>query len=148
MLWGVKYIFIIKINNMLIPFLMIVVHFIADFIFQAEEWAINKSKSNIALFHHVRVYSTFWLFASCLLLGYARPNETTEWYLIHSALFTLITFIAHFITDYITSRIVSKRFANNHYGSPIPNFGAFTIIGFDQVLHYAQLFLTFHLLTK
>ena len=133
---------------MLIPFLIIVIHFIADFIFQTEEWAINKSKSNLALFHHVRVYSTFWVFASCLMLGYVRPGETTQWYVINSFLFASITFVAHFITDYITSRIVSKRFANNHYGSPIPNFGAFTIIGFDQVLHYGQLFLTLYILTK
>ena len=131
---------------MLIPYLIIVIHFIADFIFQAEEWATNKSKSNVALFHHVRVYSTFWVFASCLMLGYARPGETTQWYVINSFLFAVITFVAHFITDYITSRIVSKRFADKYYGSPIPNFGAFTVIGFDQVLHYTQLFLTFYLL--
>ena len=60
----------------------------------------------------------------------------------------MITFILHFATDYITSRIVSKRFADKYYGSPIPNFGAFSIIGLDQVLHYAQLFLTYYLLSK
>lgn len=133
---------------MLVPFLVICIHFIADFIFQAEEWATNKSKSNLALFHHVRVYSTFWLFGSCLLLGYLKPGETTTWYVVNSLLFTLITFVAHFATDYVTSRIVSKKFAKQEYGSPIPNFGAFTVIGFDQVLHYGQLFLTLHLLTQ
>jgi hypothetical protein len=65
-----------------------------------------------------------------------------------SKLFTFlgITFISHFITDYITSRIVKRKFENNEYGSPIPNFGAFSIIGFDQVLHYTQLFLTYQFL--
>jgi hypothetical protein len=133
---------------MLIPFIIVCVHFVADFIFQAEEWALNKSKNNKALFSHVLTYSTFWLFGSCLLLGYARPHESTEWYVYSSILFFLLTFCCHFITDYITSRIVSKKFANKHLGSSIPNFGAFTMIGFDQVLHYGQLFLTFHLLTK
>lgn len=133
---------------MLIPFIIVVIHYIADFIFQAEEWANNKSKNNIALFNHVLTYSTIWLFASCLLLGYARPHETTEWYVYSSLLFFILTFLSHFITDYITSRIVSKRFADNYYGSPIPNLGAFSIIGLDQVLHYGQLFLTFYLLTN
>lgn len=130
-----------------IAFAIIVIHFIADFIFQAEEWATNKSKNNKALFNHVLTYSTIWLIPSCILLGIARPAETTEWYVYSSILFFLLTFCCHFITDYITSRIVSRKFANHHYGSPIPNLGAFTVIGFDQVLHYAQLFLTFYLLT-
>lgn len=60
--------------------------------------------------------------------------------------FVGITFICHTATDYVTSRIVSKKFAKGHYGSAIPNFGAFTIIGFDQILHYIQLFLTYYIL--
>jgi hypothetical protein len=133
---------------MLIPFLIILVHWIADFVFQAEEWANNKSKNNIALYKHVITYSTLWLLPICLMLGIERPHETTEWYVYSTLIFFVLTFCCHFITDYITSRIVSKKFANEEYGSPIPNTGAFTVIGFDQVLHYAQLFLTFHLLTR
>jgi hypothetical protein len=133
---------------MLIPFIIVCVHFVADFIFQAEEWALNKSKNNKALFSHVLTYSAIWLIPSCLLLGYTRPHEIIEWYVYSTLLFFLLTFLCHFITDYITSRIVSKKFANKEFGSPIPNFGAFTVIGFDQVLHYGQLFLTFQLLTK
>ncbi len=133
---------------MLIPFLIVLVHWIADFVFQAEEWANNKSKNNIALYKHVITYSTLWLLPICLMLGIERPHETTEWYVYSTLIFFVLTFCCHFITDYITSRIVSKKFANEEYGSPIPNTGAFTVIGFDQVLHYAQLFLTFHLLTR
>lgn len=125
---------------MLIPFIIIVIHFIADFIFQAEEWAINKSKNNKALTLHVLCYSTVWL-----LFANAYSVLTGNYLMM---CFPVITFICHWITDYYTSRIVSKKFAKGHYGSPIPNFGAFTVIGFDQVLHYGQLFLTFYLLTS
>ena len=126
---------------------IIFIHWVADFIFQAEEWATNKSKSNTALFKHVLTYSTIWVLPACVILGNLRPSETTEWYVYSTLLFFTLTFLCHFITDYITSRIVSKRFADKYYGSPIPNFGAFTVIGFDQVLHYVQLFLTYHFLT-
>lgn len=129
-------------------FIIIIVHFTADFIFQAEQWAVNKSKNNLALFKHVRMYALLWLIPSCLMLGIERPNETATLYVTYSLVFTAVTFVAHFITDYFTSRIVSKKFANNQYGSDIPNFGAFTVIGFDQVLHYTQLFLTLHFITK
>lgn len=129
-------------------FFIIVTHFVADFIFQAEDWATNKSKSNTALFKHVATYSIIWWFASCVLFGIGNKTETTQWYVFSSMLFALITFTFHFITDYFTSRIVSKKFANKQYGSPIPNFGAFTIIGIDQVLHYIQLFLTYSVLVK
>lgn len=133
---------------MLIPFVLILIHFIADFIFQAEDWANNKSKKNIALFKHVLTYSVIWLFLIRFVFLIEFPNETTDWYIVNSSLFAGITFITHFITDYITSRIVSKKFTNKHYGSPIPNFGAFTVIGLDQVLHYAQLMITYTVLTQ
>jgi hypothetical protein len=125
---------------------IIIIHWVADFVCQAEVWATNKSKNNSALYKHVITYSTIWLLASCFLLGIARPTETTQWYVYSSILFFLLTFCCHFITDYITSRIVSRKFENKEYGSPIPNTGAFTVIGFDQVLHYVQLFLTYQLL--
>ena len=34
---------------MMIAFIIVVIHFIADFIFQAEEWATNKSKNIVPL---------------------------------------------------------------------------------------------------
>ena len=123
---------------MIVAFFIVVIHFIADFIFQAEEWATNKSKSNFALFKHVTMYTIIWSTGGVFI--FSDPFK----YLI----FLLVTFVAHFTTDYFTSRIVSRKFANNEYGSPIPNFGAFTVIGFDQVLPYGQLFLTYHLLTN
>lgn len=114
--------------------LIVVMHWIVDFIFQAEKWSLGKSKSWLPLLKHTTVYSSLWLI----------PVWVMTENLINSLLFVGVTFIAHTITDYFTSRIVSKKFANNYYGSPIPNFGAFSTIGFDQVLHYLQLILTWY----
>ena len=117
-------------------FTIIIVHWIADFIFQDEKWALGKSKNTFDLTAHTAVYSVLWWFPMSIMLGSFLLGE----------LFVIITFVTHTATDYFTSRVVSKKFAEGKYGSPIPNFGAFTIIGFDQVLHYIQLFLTYYLL--
>lgn len=126
--------------------LIILIHTISDFIFQAEEWALNKSKSNIALFKHTLTYSLVWIPLSLSLFIFT--DLTIVEFLSKLPIFILITFIIHTLTDYVTSRIVSKRFKDGHLGSNIPNLGAFTIIGFDQVLHYIQLFFSYDLIFK
>jgi hypothetical protein len=113
-------------------------HWIADFVFQDEKWALGKSKNWSDLLSHTSLYSLLWFIPMIILLG-------VNW---KPFVFVFITFVLHTTTDYYTSRIVSKKFANNHYGSAVPNFGAFSIIGFDQVLHYIQLFLTYYYLKQ
>ena len=128
---------------MKIAFIIIVIHFIADFICQDEKWALGKSKNWSDLLSHTFTYSCIWLIPIMFLF----PNNwTTSNYVINSLLFGFITFVAHTITDYFTSRVTSKLYAKGKFGSSIPNLGFFSMIGFDQVLHYAQLFLTFYFL--
>lgn len=119
---------------------IIIIHYIADFIFQAEEWAINKSKSLGSLLSHTLTYSLVTLILSLFLLHFK--------YGVTLLLYTGINFISHTIIDFVTSKIVSKKFENNQLGSDIPNLGAFSVIGFDQVLHYTTLFISYYLLTK
>lgn len=132
-----------------IIFTIIIVHWIADFVFQAEDWAINKSKNIGSLVMHTATYSAMWFIPAGFLFSFPCNVSIFEICVDVPKVFAFVTvtFVAHTITDYFTSKIVSKRFADNYYGSPIPNFGAFTIIGFDQILHYVQLFLTYHLLS-
>lgn len=127
---------------------ILTIHFIADFVFQDENWAVNKSVSAKALLKHTVTYSYIWLLLGgiyCLINPELQENYLWINYLIY---FPSITFVSHTITDYFTSKIVKRKFNNGHYGGPIPNLGAFTIIGFDQLLHYAQLFLTYYILIK
>ena len=122
---------------MLIIILLILInHFVADFIMQDEKWALGKSKNLLDLTLHVTTYTLCWIPLSVFITGFNSP------------FFLIITFVAHFITDYVTSRIVSKKFENKHYGSAILNLGAFTVIGFDQLLHYFQLILTYYFLSQ
>ena len=115
---------------LLLYFLLI--HFLADFGLQTHEQATNKS-SDITpkyLIYHVGVYSIIWLLASFMLFS-------DPWVCV---LFAGITFVCHFITDFFTSRINKSFFDKGDYHN------GFVGVGFDQVLHYIQLYLTYILL--
>ena len=132
--------------NLIEIFSILIIHWIADFIMQDEKWALGKSKNWNDLIMHTLTYSLMWVGAGLIWCLFDLNNASKiAGYILW---FTPITFITHTITDYFTSRIVSKKFAKQQYGSSIPNMGAFTVIGFDQVLHYVQLFTTYWLLIK
>ena len=126
--------------NLIVIFVILITHWFSDFVLQTDKQAKGKSKNWGDLLGHTSTYSVVWVFASCLLFGYTNKAQTTEWYVINSLLFAGITFVCHTITDYFTSRLNSKLWAKGD----VHNF--FVSIGFDQVLHYVQLFLTYQLL--
>ncbi len=113
---------------------VIFIHWISDFVLQTHWQATNKSTNNKALTEHVFAYSMVWFFISSIYYG-ITSNHTI-------LLFAPITYVCHWITDYFTSRLNSKLYAKGD----IHNF--FVSVGFDQVLHYTQLFITYLLLTK
>ena len=118
---------------------IILIHWLADFVFQTDKMAKGKSKNWSDLLSHTGTYSVIWLIPIIFLF----PKDwTTSQYVLTSLLFALITFIAHTITDYFTSRLNSKLWTKGD----VHNF--FVSIGGDQVLHYTQLLLTYYILTK
>ncbi len=98
---------------------ILTIHFFADFVSQSHWMAINKSKSNRALLCHVTVY-TF-----CLI--------TFPWK------FWVFNGLAHFVTDYFTSRINAHLWAKNR----VHDF--FVGVGFDQLVHSYTLILSWYL---
>lgn len=115
--------------------LIIFTHFVFDFIFQDTKWAVNKSHSFVSLLKHVFVYSLMMSLVMFFLLD-----------LTGVIMFFIITFSFHLFTDYYSSKVISNMFKKKQFGTSIPNLGAFSFIGFDQFLHYLQLFLTYYLL--
>jgi hypothetical protein len=124
-----------------IPLSLLVVHFIGDWLLQTNWQALNKSKNNEALTMHVLVYSL------CFLpwgLGFAS-----------------FTFLAHWVTDYFTSRCGAKLwFIDLYTKEGVETLGpgemfatvnmakrkAFWImIGTDQLIHFVTLALTYKL---
>lgn len=125
-------------------FSILFIHFFADFICQDEKWALGKSKNWSDLLSHTFTYSSVWLGVGSL---YWFMNNETNAFQLPIFYFTIITFICHTVQDYFTSKVTSKLYAEKKFGSSIPNLGFFSVIGFDQFLHYVQLFLTYYFLT-
>lgn len=115
-------------------FVILIVHWFADFVLQTDWQAKNKSKNFKALTLHVSAYSVVWFIVSML---YIQQGGNLNFYWLAP-----ITFVCHFITDYFTSRLNSKLLAKDD----IHNF--FVSVGFDQVLHYTQLILTIYFIGK
>jgi hypothetical protein len=122
------------------------IHWVADFVFQTDEQAKGKSCDNWMLTKHVLTYTLTFLIAGALFCSYSN-------HILHKGasdfglspkigLFLPITFIAHWITDYFTSRLNSKLYKSGR------THKFFVSIGFDQFLHFFQLLLTFQLLAK
>ena len=143
-------------------FLILIIHFIADFVLQTDKQAKGKSKNWSDLLSHTYTYSCIWLIPVMILF----PNGwSTSHYVLASLTFGTITFVCHTITDYFTSRLNSKlwsqatfwqnSFNKEKYGEDYcskmsgkytHNF--FVSVGFDQLLHYTQLLLTYWFLTN
>lgn len=118
---------------------ILIIHWVADFILQSDANAKGKSSSWIHLLSHTFIYSLVWI--PCVLVYLHYTSEISPLLRIFETLaFVVITFISHTITDYITSREVKKLFAKNDHHN------GFILIGFDQMLHYVQLFLTLKLI--
>jgi len=124
-------------------FTILLIHWFADFVLQTDKQAKGKSKNWRDLLSHTLTYSLIWFVIGMYYTWYLvyNHNLSIDGIGFKLILFTLITFIAHTITDYFTSKLNSKLWEKGD----VHNF--FVAVGFDQVLHYIQLFLTYKLLT-
>jgi uncharacterized membrane protein YbhN (UPF0104 family) len=137
---------------MWIAFILILVHYIGDFMFQTENQALGKSTNFKQLISHTLTYTLVFYIAFALWCAYQNhfghiTPEVLGW-TAKVFLFFPITFVCHTIIDFFTSKIASKKFKNKEYYTGLPNFGAFSIIGLDQVIHYATLFATYYFVTN
>jgi hypothetical protein len=126
--------------------MIIMVHFLADFGLQTHDQATGKGANqfpdkpfyyniwNKWLFYHVGVYSLTWLLF-CLgttgITGFSTADCFT---------FAGVTFVAHYATDWLTSRIGKPFWAKQDFHN------GFTVVGYDQIFHYFQLYYTFKIL--
>lgn len=121
--------------NIYMVLLILFTHWVADFLFQTDKMAQGKSKNWRDLIDHTSCYSLIFMLVFMVI-----SILTKDFWLPFK--FAGITFIFHTLTDYFTSRLNSKLWAEKkvHW--------FFVSIGFDQFLHFAQLLITYQLLTK
>lgn len=105
-------------------YILLVAHWISDFILQSDSMAKNKSTSFVWLTSHCLVYT---LSLMCIVYPFHQNFRAVF-------LFSLLNGIAHFCTDAITSRITSRLWKEGR----VHDF--FVVIGFDQLCHYVVLF--------
>lgn len=108
---------------------ILAVHWVGDFIMQTDWQATNKHKDWYALTQHVLRYTATWIVGTLglIIAGYDVPM-----------LAILLIGFTHWITDYFTSKVSRQlSIAAKYHGS---YRGFFVWIGFDQLLHYAQIF--------
>ena len=111
-------------------FTILLFHWIFDFHLQTDEMAKGKSKCNAALLKHVGVYG--WATILITLCNYRYFNNVGV-----AFAYPFINNVAHFLTDWITSRASSALYKEERYHD------FFVVIGADQMIHYITLFGTF-----
>ena len=110
-------------------------HFIADFVLQARWMAVNKSSNLGALSLHIAQYSLViagLLWPTLVWLGY-EPNGTF-------ALWIVVNAGAHFVVDFVSSRLAKAAMEKNNQKL------FWSTIGADQFAHQVCLFGTYVLL--
>lgn len=118
--------------NIWVVVIILFLHWVGDFVLQTDSMAKNKSKDDIVLFCHSYFYSIIFLFP-CVVY----------WCLFGSPMILIlvpITIVCHGVQDYFTSRLNARLWKEGR------THAFFVSMGFDQLLHFAQLLITFQIL--
>lgn len=115
---------------------LLVIHYIADYLFQTRRQGNGKASSLYLLGEHVFTYMNVFGIGLCLMMvtGIA-PNIVPDIWI-----FMCITFLLHFVTDFVTSKATKKLWAQKK------EYATFAVMGLDQLLHTTGLVITWQLI--
>lgn len=112
---------------------VVIAHFIGDFVLQSNNMATRKSKEFVYLLSHVSIYSmTMLMIVGPILVYYFNVDSR------NLSLFFYVTFFAHLVTDFFTSKVNSMLWEEQKYSR------FFISLGLDQCFHYIGLILTIY----
>ena len=116
---------------------IVILHFIGDWLFQSRWMADNKNKFSIegwdAWFQHIGAYTGTMLAGMYIFLTVFYPQLVQG---PHGPGWVLINGIMHGVQDKITSYFTHKLYEKKKFHA------FFTVIGFDGMLHYLTLFIS------
>lgn len=128
-------------------YLLLVAHFVGDFLCQTDWMAVNKSKRLDALATHVAAYCA-------VLAGFVGAYDMHQ-LAVPWLVFVLVNGVLHFVTDAVTSRITSRLWflgltpspdlqphADGLYKLQGNRHWFFVVIGADQLIHAVTLIAT------
>ena len=75
-------------------------HYLGDYIFQPYSMSVRKSEDHMMLLYHTIIYSSTIYLGLLLVVG-AKEAIT----------FAVLTFFAHYVVDFVTSRVISDNFS-------------------------------------
>jgi len=121
-------------------FIILIAHFLSDFVFQSDWMAKNKSRYFHILIIHCLIYSlTFLCMVSLWIYTFGESIEILQfglsWFIVLAYLFG-----THLIIDFITSKI------NTELWRAGKRWKFFVCIGADQLIHYCMLFIPLEIL--
>lgn len=104
--------------------ILLITHWLGDYVFQTSKMALGKSKHLKWLSMHVLAYTG--VLSVCALVVFPLKIALS---------YTLINGVLHGITDYFTSKLAAKYQDNPRIFFPV--------LGFDQLLHVLTLYVTY-----
>lgn len=114
--------------------IIVIFHYLGDWVYQTRYMADNKSKNWRALTAHISVYSLFLFYGAITWAALAElPVREYFWIIV---LWVIVNSVLHGITDNITSRITSHFYQKQNFKR------FFDTIGFDGMIHYLTLWIS------
>lgn len=123
--------------------ILLIAHWLGDFVMQKEEWARGKHNSFTDLISHTLHYA---LTMYVILLVFHLFKYGNEIQFISLLYFWFITLVTHTIVDFFTSKITHKYSSKMEWYFSKKTLGFFPTIGLDQTIHYIILFYTYQIL--
>lgn len=121
--------------------IILIAHFVADFMLQTHYMASQKSENVWILVQHIITYTLafFIIFGSSWYLFYYffEPITTADIWLKLTIGISLVNGILHYLIDFFTSKVTKYLWRKKAYH----NF--FVVIGFDQLLHTGLLIFSY-----
>lgn len=130
--------------------ILLVLHFVADFLFQTRTMGLNKGKSIMWLSIHVGVYLITFMVFGLIFADYIIDTSDGMLPILE---FCILNASLHWITDFITSKfsglfylkMLKSKKEGDRKKEYLWQYGFWSIIGLDFTIHIITLIYTYSL---